>query len=315
MIKWVLCHFSSWLVYSIRSRRSWFKAAWIDNSGVFETSSIWNFLPDLMLQVNIVLASGRSENLSIEQSSKVGDLKSLAQNCFCPRSFTFACRRRRALLDLSQSLQDAGSKRETPWRPSHEKQRSLPPTGPSPFGASERTASSPGGSPDCGGNSSPARGLLRNLQEIRGNESAFAALGDGSVVTWGEEEGGGDSSLVQDQLRGVLQIQATNSAFAAILDDGSVVAWGHAGNGGDSSAVKGQLRNVQQVQATVRAFAAVLADGSVVTWGNAGYGGDSSAIQDRLRNVQQIQATQRAFAAILSDGSVVTLGRSRFWWW
>ena len=39
---------------------------------------------------------------------------------------------------------------------------------------------------------------------------AFAAiLADGSVVTWGDPGYGGDSSEVQDQLKGVQQIQAT----------------------------------------------------------------------------------------------------------
>ena len=42
-------------------------------------------------------------------------------------------------------------------------------------------------------------------------------------LTWGDARCGGDSSAVQDQLRGVQQIQATEMAFAAILADGSVV--------------------------------------------------------------------------------------------
>eukprot|EP00434_Breviolum_minutum_P023230 symbB.v1.2.020488.t1/scaffold1730.1/size104407/1 len=127
-------------------------------------------------------------------------------------------------------------------------------------------------------------------------------------VTWGDAARGGDSSAVQDQLRGVQQIQATLRAFAAILADGSVVAWGGADCGGDSSAVQDQLRGVQQIQATCLAFAAILADGSVVTWGDADCGGDSSAVRDQLTGVQQIQATLRAFAAILADGSVVAWG-------
>ena len=52
----------------------------------------------------------------------------------------------------------------------------------------------------------------------------FAAIfGDGSVVTWGDSDCGGDSSAVQDQLKNVQQVQASNFAFAAILSDGSVV--------------------------------------------------------------------------------------------
>ena len=77
---------------------------------------------------------------------------------------------------------------------------------------------------------------------------AFAAiLFDGSVVTWGHANTGGDSSTVQDQLRDVQQIQASSGAFAAILGDGSVVTWGDAHSGGDSGAVQDQLRDAQQI--------------------------------------------------------------------
>ena len=54
------------------------------------------------------------------------------------------------------------------------------------------------------------------------------------MVTWGNARYGGDSSAVQDELKGVVQIQAARKAFAAILEDGSVVTWGDADNGGDS---------------------------------------------------------------------------------
>ena len=73
----------------------------------------------------------------------------------------------------------------------------------------------------------------------------IATLGDGHVVTWGDDLGGG-SIAVQDQLRDVQQIQASEYAFAAILGDGSVVSWGNAVCGGDSGAVQEQLRNVSE---------------------------------------------------------------------
>ena len=143
---------------------------------------------------------------------------------------------------------------------------------------------------------------------ITSREAAFAAiLCDGSVVTWGNANGG-DSSAVQDQLKDVQHIQASGGAFAAILGDGSVVTWGSADCGGDSRAVQHQLRKVQHIQASHPAFAAILADGSVVTWGHARQGGDCSAVQDRLKDVQGIQAQWGTFAAILADGSVVTWG-------
>ena len=85
--------------------------------------------------------------------------------------------------------------------------------------------------------------------EMAATEQAFALWchGDSAIVTWGHADFGGDSSGVQDQLRGVKQIQATSAAFAAILADGSVVTWGAAGFGGDCSAVHDQLRGVQQI--------------------------------------------------------------------
>ena len=47
--------------------------------------------------------------------------------------------------------------------------------------------------------------------ELAATERAFALWchGDSAIVTWGHEGHGGDSSAVQDQLRGVTQIQAT----------------------------------------------------------------------------------------------------------
>ena len=42
---------------------------------------------------------------------------------------------------------------------------------------------------------------------------------DGSVVSWGDDEVGGNSGAVQDQLRNVIAIQACHDSFAAIKAD------------------------------------------------------------------------------------------------
>jgi alpha-tubulin suppressor-like RCC1 family protein len=65
--------------------------------------------------------------------------------------------------------------------------------------------------------------------QIFSSGSAFAALkADGSVVTWGADWSGGDSSGVAGQLSsGVMQIFSSGSAFAALKADGSVVTWGN----------------------------------------------------------------------------------------
>ena len=74
------------------------------------------------------------------------------------------------------------------------------------------------------------------MQRIAATDRAFAAiLLDGSVVTWGDATSGGDSSVVQHQLKAVQKIRASKNAFAAILSDGSAVTWGHGFRGGDSS--------------------------------------------------------------------------------
>ena len=57
----------------------------------------------------------------------------------------------------------------------------------------------------------------------------------GFVVTWGEPDGGGDSSRVAAQLSsGVQSVTGSLGAFAAVKSDGSVVAWGNREYGGDS---------------------------------------------------------------------------------
>ena len=59
-------------------------------------------------------------------------------------------------------------------------------------------ALSPGAS---GGDSAAIQHQLQNVRKLYGSKGAFAAiLADGSLITWGEPNGGGDSSGVEDQL-------------------------------------------------------------------------------------------------------------------
>eukprot|EP00435_Cladocopium_sp_Y103_P063717 s1970_g25.t1 len=258
-----------------------------------------------MLQVTVALPSGCSEKFSLPQSSKVGDLRVLAQKSF-QRGFLRLVAADHHVLDPTVSLQAAGlvDGDHLTALVLEAKVATLGKTFALFCSGGDRVVTW-----GLGGDSSEVQDQLKAVQQVQATHSAFAAiLADGSVVTWGAPLCGGDSSEVQDQLKGVQQVQATQEAFAAILADGSVVTWGTPGFGGDSSEVQDRLKGVQQLQATERAFAAILADGSVVTWGRPGFGGDSSEVQDQLKSVQQVQATSRAFAAILADGSVVTWG-------
>ncbi len=61
------------------------------------------------------------------------------------------------------------------------------------------------------------------MKTIYSNAYAFAAIkNDGSIVTWGDDVTGGNSSGV-DFSGGVKTIYSNEHAFAAIKNDGSVV--------------------------------------------------------------------------------------------
>ncbi|CAE7200175.1 SAP2 [Symbiodinium natans] len=101
---------------------------------------------------------------------------------------------------------------------------------------------------------------LQDGDTVHHTYSAFAAIrSDGSVVTWGDKHGGGDSSAVQSQLR----------------DD----------YGGDCQVVQEQLYDARDIQGSNSAFAVIRGDGGVVTWGDRQVGGDSSLVQSQLHDV------------------------------
>ena len=110
--------------------------------------------------------------------------------------------------------------------------------------------------------------ILSHSIYIYSTAKAFAALmGDGSVITWGQVDKGGDNSASQALLREkVNQIFSTAGAFAALRDDALVVTWGDENCAGDSHRVQEQLSgDVEQIFSTHHAFAACKSDGSVVT--------------------------------------------------
>ncbi|CAE7346800.1 unnamed protein product [Symbiodinium sp. CCMP2592] len=143
--------------------------------------------------------------------------------------------------------------------------------------------------------------------QVAATQHAFAAIeGDGSVVTWGNPEFGGDCSGVQEKLRNVLCIQATDATFAALLADGSVVAWGHDGK---RCINKGSA--VECIQSTKTAFAALHSNGSVDVWGvltGAGALTHYRGVLCAFDNVSCVQSNGATFAALLRDGSVRAVG-------
>ena len=268
----------------------------------------------MSLNINICLPNGHFDTLSVSPSSKVGDLRNLAQKSLQRGFLRLVTREGHFLADPVQSLQNVGLQ-DGDTINAFAQEPELAETG----GAfalwccgGDRIVT--WGNAKFGGDSSAVQDRFRSVQQLEATSFAFAAiLADRSVVTWGNPANGGDSSAMRDQLKGVVQVQAAHQAFAAILTDGSVVTWGAPRFGGDSSKVQDLLRNVQQLAATMHAFAAILENGSIVTWGDPKTGGDSSAVQHQLINVQQIRATHQAFAAILAE-FCCDMGQSCKWW-
>jgi formylglycine-generating enzyme required for sulfatase activity/alpha-tubulin suppressor-like RCC1 family protein len=170
---------------------------------------------------------------------------------------------------------------------------------------------------------SVAASLSSNVKNIFSNQYAFAALKqDGSVVTWGKDQHGGNSTTVAGNLTSVTTIFSNQHAFAALKTDGSVVTWGSDYGGGKLSVstyigggysfrgIEGSVgSNVTAVYSTGNAFAALKKDGSVVTWGEEYSGGNSTSVASSLSsNVTAIYSNGYAFAALKKDGSVVTWG-------
>ena len=59
--------------------------------------------------------------------------------------------------------------------------------------------------------------LLSNIVAIYANAGAFVAIAaDGRVVTWGDDDAGGDSTAVNSELVNVQSIITTGSAFTAM---------------------------------------------------------------------------------------------------
>ena len=141
-----------------------------------------------MIQIYVALPNGHAELLTLLPSSTVQDVRTKAQRAFGKKYLRLITAKNRVLVDFEQTLEEAEIE-----------------------------------DGEC------LTALVLQPQ-LAATDSAFALWchGDSAIVTWGDANFGGDSSAVQDQLKGVQQIQATNWAFAAILEDGSVVTWGDA---------------------------------------------------------------------------------------
>ena len=107
------------------------------------------------------------------------------------------------------------------------------------------------------------------LEIVRTSDAYAALLLDGSVRTWGNPIGGGDSSSVAAELKkNVISVTSNDSAFVALKADGSIVCWGKRDEGGSTSGTGNTLTSgVIKVFGGTFGFVALKADGTVVPWG------------------------------------------------
>jgi uncharacterized protein YjdB len=166
----------------------------------------------------------------------------------------------------------------------------------------------------------PSSVNLTNVVSVYNNNSSYAALKlDGSVVTWGSNDTGGNSnfpSTTSLSTAKVVRICNSGSAFAALTSTGNVITWGGTTSGvygGNSSAVTGSLTNVVAIYSNNYAFAALKNNGQVITWGDSGSGGTSSSVSNDISaNVVAVYSTSSAFTAVRKDGRAVVWGASNY---
>ncbi|NDI87210.1 RCC1 domain-containing protein [Undibacterium crateris] len=161
---------------------------------------------------------------------------------------------------------------------------------------------------------SPAvKAAMKDVLTIVSNEGSYAALKkDGTVVTFGKQSTGGDSSYVKAILKDVTQIVGGNYDFLALRKDGTVVNWGYGyGHSGDDQSVP-----VPEVTGGAKLFmngyTGVAIDGkkAATAFGYAAEvdSADAGSVAKLLVNVAQVYSTNTAFAALKEDGSVVAWG-------
>ncbi len=158
--------------------------------------------------------------------------------------------------------------------------------------------------------------LKAGVREVFSNPDGGVMAGlknDGSLVTWGNDFQGGDSSAVEDKLKsGVESVTVGLNSVAALKVDGSVVVWGHPDRGGKLYDWQQAVLNsgVVSITASERAYAALKDDGSVFAWGDSDYGGGTSDKPKLESGGKQIFSTSANFLVLKDDGSTVSWGQT-----
>ena len=189
----------------------------------------------------------------------------------------------------------------------------------------------------CSSYESISSRLVSNIKKTVSNGDAYAALKtDGSVVTWGSSEWGGEStvatwnsvdgkydysSMASELTKGIKDIISNEGAFAALKVDGSVVSWGKAPYGGGLSVATACADVGREPLSGTRFYE----DGwpsydafkfcEMYPKGCTPFGISCihSSVEYRLtEGVKEIFSNRYSFAALKTDGSVVTWGDAAY---
>jgi Regulator of chromosome condensation (RCC1) repeat len=139
-----------------------------------------------------------------------------------------------------------------------------------------------------------------------GGESHTAALKeDGSVIAWGNNDGG-QATVPETAQSGVVAIAADRSYTVALKGDGSVVAWGD-NSYGQTTVPAAAQSGVTAIAAGFVHTLALKEDGSVVAWGLNNYG-ETTVPETAQSGVTAIAAGEQHSVALKQDGSVIAWG-------
>ena len=128
---------------------------------------------------------------------------------------------------------------------------------------------------------------LTDVKTLQATFAAFAALkGDGSVLAWGSESRGGDTSVVGEQLQATFWSGNRHFLAHGFSLDFRGFSWILNSDFKAPRGVSERWEDIERLEAGSSAFVAFKADGSLITWGHSG--GDAR-IMGRLQNIKMLR--------------------------
>lgn len=147
-----------------------------------------------------------------------------------------------------------------------------------------------------------------------------AILADGSVVVFGDQNGGGDNAKLSAAISspqagaGVVVIASSNKAFCALLESAKVACWGSGQNGvtkppssiaATTTSSSSSSSKVKALYGNYGSFVAILegeGEEGLVAWGSQNYGGTGAPTSLSSKAVA-MASTKTSWAALLDDGT------------